>query len=130
MLVQPPAEKWRPAVAHLTNTVGEFGPDTTQLVPSLVRQLLPAGAVGLSDIARHIGLHPKALQRRLAAEHTTFADLVDQARRDTAQRLLLETDLSLDQLCRHLGYAEQSVLTRSCKRWFGMTPSAFRVAQG
>jgi AraC-like DNA-binding protein len=114
------------AMDYLISTIGESEPATTQLVRALVRQLLPGGAVGLPDVASHVGLHPKALQRRLAAEGTTFAEVVDQARRETAQRLLRETDLTLDQLCRHLGYAEQSVLTRSCKRWFGMTPTAFR----
>jgi AraC-like DNA-binding protein len=32
----------------------------------------------------------------------------------------------LGQLTRLLGYSEQSVLTRSCRRWFGMTPTAQR----
>ncbi|WP_273733618.1 AraC family transcriptional regulator [Mycolicibacterium septicum] len=117
------------AVDYLAQVMGEFNPATSQLVRTLVRQLLPTGAIGLTDIARHIALHPKALQRRLRAENTTFADLVDQTRRDTAQRLLLDTDLGLDQLCRQLGYAEQSVLTRSCKRWFGTTPTAYRNAR-
>ncbi|MCV7203369.1 AraC family transcriptional regulator [Mycolicibacterium peregrinum] len=114
------------AVDYLAQVMGESNPTTSQLVRSLVRQLLPTGVVGLTDIARHIGLHPKALQRRLLAENATFADLVDQTRRESAQRLLLDTDLSLDQLCHQLGYAEQSVLTRSCKRWFGTTPTAYR----
>lgn len=114
------------AMAYLISTIGESEPATTQLVRTLVRQLLPGGAVGLQDIARHVGLHPKTLQRRLSAEGATFGDLVDQTRRDTAQRLLLDTELTLDQLCRNLGYAEQSVLTRSCKRWFGTTPTAYR----
>ncbi|AQA04337.1 hypothetical protein BVC93_20065 [Mycobacterium sp. MS1601] len=78
--------------------------------------------VGDDVIARH----PKTLQRRLAAEGETFADIVDRIRRDTARRLLLSTTLDLSQLRRQLGYAEQSVLTRSCKRWFGTTPSAYR----
>lgn len=93
---------------YLISTIGESRPATTQLVRTLVRQLLPGGAVGLQDIARHVGLHPKTLQRRLSAEGATFGDLVDQTRRDTAQRLLLDTELTLDQLCRNLGYAEQS----------------------
>ncbi|MEV0669104.1 AraC family transcriptional regulator ligand-binding domain-containing protein [Mycobacterium sp. NPDC050441] len=117
------------AVDYLARVMGESNSTTSQLVRSLVRQILPTGAVGLIDIARHIGLHPKALQRRLLAENATFADLVDQTRRETAQRLLLDTDLSLDQLCHQLGYAEQSVLTRSCKRWFGTTPTAYRNAR-
>ena len=118
------------AIDYLADTVGDYTPATSQLVRTLVRQLLPIGAVGLPDIARHIGLHPKALQRRLAAENTTYAELVDQTRRDTAQRLLLDTALSLDQLCRQLGYAEQSVLTRACKRWFNTTPTAYRNTVG
>lgn len=117
------------AVDYLAQAMGEFNPATSQLVRTLVRQLLSTGAIGLTDVARHIGLHPKALQRRLRAENTTFADLVDQTRREVAQRLLLDTDLALDQLCRQLGYAEQSVLTRSCKRWFGTTPTAYRNAR-
>lgn len=114
------------AVDYLAQVTGEVDPATSRLVRSLVRQLLPTGAVGLTDIARHIGLHPKALQRRLAAENTSFGALVDQTRREAAQRLLLDTDLGLDRLCHQLGYAEQSVLTRSCKRWFGTTPTAYR----
>jgi AraC-like DNA-binding protein len=51
---------------------------------------------------------------------------VDETRRDMAHRLLLDTDLSLHQVCRQLGYAEQSVLTRSCRRWFNTTPTAYR----
>lgn len=117
------------AVDYLAEVLGDRTPATGQLVRRLVRQLLPSGAVTLLDIARHIGIHPKMLQRRLAAEHVTFALLVDEVRRDAAQRLLLDTDLGFDQLCRQLGYAEQSVLTRSCKRWFGITPTAYRNAR-
>ncbi len=71
-------------------------------------------------------LHPKTLQRRLADEGTTFAALVDQVRKDTADRYLRTTGISLSHLARELGYAEQSVLTRSCKRWFGTGPAAYR----
>ena len=116
------------AVDYLAEVLGDRTQATGQLVRRLVRQLLPTGAVTLPDIARHIGIHPKTLQRRLAAEHVIFAVLVDEVRRDAAQRLLLDTNLSFDQLCRQLGYAEQSVLTRSCKRWFGITPTAYRNA--
>ncbi|HKP42544.1 AraC family transcriptional regulator [Mycobacterium sp.] len=114
------------AVDYLADTVSEQERNTSQLVRSLVRQLLPSGAITLGDIALQLGMHPKALQRRLSGEGTTFAELADQTRRQTAERLLLDTDLSLNHVCRQLGYAEQSVFTRSCKRWFGTTPSAYR----
>lgn len=95
-------------------------------VRTIVRQLLPTGAATLELVADQFNLHPKTLQRRLAEENTTFAALVDQVRKDAADRYLRSTGISLTHLARELGYAEQSVLTRSCKRWFGMGPAAYR----
>ncbi len=95
-------------------------------VEALVRQLLPSGRVNLALIANQLGMHPKALQRRLASEGTAFADVVDSVRRDTAQRLLRDTGITMAHLARELGYAEQTVLTRSCHRWFGEGPAAHR----
>lgn len=92
----------------------------------IVRQLLPTGAATLELVADQFNLHPKTLQRRLAEEDTTFAALVDQVRKDIADRYLRNTGMSLTHLARELGYAEQSVLTRSCKRWFGTGPAAYR----
>lgn len=97
-------------------------------VSEFVRQLLPAGTVTIETVADQLGLHPRALQRRLAAEGASFTDLLDAIRQDTARRLLAETDLPLGTVSRQLGYAEQSALTRACRRWFGMTPSAVRRA--
>lgn len=117
------------AVDYLARTVDEYRPTSTTLVRLLVRQALPVGEVGLAQIACQLDLHPKTLQRRLAAEGTMFGDTVDELRRETARHLLLDTDVGLDQLSRQIGYAEQSVLTRSCKRWFGMTPREMRMAR-
>jgi AraC-like DNA-binding protein len=114
------------ALNYLSNTVGQHTRGLADTLRSVVRQLLPTGDLTAEMAARQFGLHPKTLRRRLAAEGTSFAELLDQTRRDIAHRLLLDTDLSLNQVCRQLGYAEQSVLTRSCKRWFNTTPTAYR----
>ncbi|MFL0276210.1 AraC family transcriptional regulator [Mycobacterium sp. SMC-19] len=97
-------------------------------VRAIARQLLPTGTVNLELIAGQLGLHPKTLHRRLAAEETTFAALVDGVRRDAAHRYLRDTDISLAHLTRELGYAEQSVLSRSCQRWFGCSATGHRKA--
>jgi AraC-like DNA-binding protein len=52
--------------------------------------------------------------------------LVDQHRRDAAEHYLRDTHITLSHLTRELGYAEQSVLARSCRRWFGSSPSEYR----
>lgn len=114
------------AVHYLSSTRVQHSGGFADTARSMVRQLLPSGQLTADLVARQFGIHPKTLQRRLVAEGITFGTMVDQTRRELAHRLLLDTDLPLVQLCRQLGYAEQSVLTRACKRWFGMTPTDYR----
>jgi AraC-like DNA-binding protein len=81
-----------------------------------------------SAIADLLFIHPRTLQRKLALEGATFEDIRDEVRQQTALRLLRDTRMPLTQVTGVLGLSEQSVLTRSCLRWFGQTPSAIRNA--
>lgn len=99
-------------------------------VRRLVVELLPTGTVSMNLLAKQFALHPKTFQRRLTAEGTTFGALVELARRELAGHYLRDTDLELTQIARELGYAEQSVLSRSCRRWFGEPPGAIRGLRG
>lgn len=114
------------AVVQYLTSITSAEPRTIASVRTLVRQLLPSGRVTLNLIAEQLNLHPKALQRRLATDGTSFAEIVDDVRRDAAERCLRDTRITLSHLARELGYAEQSVLTRSCRRWFGTGPAAYR----
>jgi AraC-like DNA-binding protein len=114
------------AVVDYLNGITPRNAGIVESVRTIVRQLLPTGAATLDLVADQFNLHSKTLQRRLAEEDTTFAALVDQVRKDAADRYLRSTGISLSHLARELGYAEQSVLTRSCKRWFGAGPAAYR----
>jgi len=116
------------AVVQYLTGITRYQPGITQSVRTMVRQLLPTGTASLELIAAQFDLHPRALHRRLSAEETTFGELIDNVRRETAEHYLRDTDISLSHLTRELGYAEQSVLTRSCRRWFGCSPSGFRNA--
>ena len=115
----------RAVVEYLETIVGDEAATLTT-VRTLVGRLLPSGKVTLEFIARQMNLHSKTLQRRLSAEGATFAHVVDTIRRDTAQRLLRDTRITMAHLARELGYSEQAVLTRSCHRWFGEGPAAYR----
>ncbi|ART71179.1 AraC family transcriptional regulator [Mycobacterium dioxanotrophicus] len=114
------------AMSYLSDTHGQRTHNIAGTVRSMVRQLLPSGDVTAEVVARQFGIHPKTLQRRLVAEGTNFADVVDRTRRELAHRLLVGTDLPVGQVSRQLGYAEHSVFVRACKRWFNMTPTAYR----
>ena len=123
----------RDAMAHqvvldyLDTVIDRQRPTMAASIRELVRQLLPAGAATVPVIADQFRLHPKALRRRLAAEGTNFNAVVDDVRREMAERYLRDTEVTLTHLARELGYAEQSVLSRSCQRWFGASPAALRA---
>lgn len=116
----------RVVLDYLGTVVDRHRPTMSSSIRELIRQLLPTGRATVPVIAGQFRLHPKALRRRLASEGTTFNTVVDDVRRETTERYLRDTDMALTHLARQLGYAEQSVLSRSCQRWFGTSPSALR----
>ena len=77
-------------------------------------------------MAAALGLHPRTLHRRLTVEGSTFRHIKDEVRRDRLRRYLEATDLDLAAISEKLGFAEQSVMTRRCNRWFALPPSALR----
>jgi AraC-like DNA-binding protein len=94
-------------------------------VRALVATELGAGRpVSETAIARHLGLHPKALSRRLVGRGTTFRRLVEGERHGRARRLL-EAGRSVDEVARRVGYTDPSAFSRAFKRWTGSTPTAY-----
>jgi AraC-like DNA-binding protein len=111
---------------YLTSIAVPANAHSAETVRLLIRRMLPTGGLSLDLVAAHLALHPRTLQRQLASVGTSFAELLDEVRRDETERYLRETEVPLGQLAGILGYSEQSVLTRSCQRWFGGSPSAVR----
>jgi AraC-like DNA-binding protein len=85
-----------------------------------------AAAPGLGEIARWIAVHPRTLQRALAEEGLSFAEILDCVRRQRARELVAGTDLPFAEISARLGFAEPAVLTRCARRWWGRTPSQVR----
>ena len=99
----------------------------SEQVAELTRRLLPTGQCSVDAIANQLAMHPRSLQRRLVAEGTRCQDLIERERRALAAKYLAEGGLHLGQIAGLLGYAEQSTLNRSCRRWFGQTPRQYRA---
>jgi AraC-like DNA-binding protein len=95
-------------------------------VRNILGNLMRVGLADLPAVARALGQHPRTLQRRLRAEGAVFEDLRDAARKAWVGRLLAQPGLSLGHIAQLLGYADQSVLTRACQRWFGASPQRLR----
>lgn len=105
-------------------------PAPEQMLSRLVRTAI-LRRLGQSDcthaeIAAKLGLHPRTLQRRLREEGTSFEKLRDEIRREVALQYLAQPSVPLIRIAGMLGYSEQSVLTRSCYRWFAASPHKMR----
>ena len=114
---------------HLAAEVKAFGNEVSlgRQVRNYVSKALSEGVPVLSDVAQHLGMSGRTLQRRLSEQGRSYQTLVDESRRQLAQRLLQETDFSLIEVAFMTGYSEQSAFSRAFKRWAGQTPRSFRV---
>lgn len=99
----------------------------SERVAELTRRLLPTGQCSADAIASQLTMHTRTMQRRLAGEGMRCQDVIDRERRIQAARYLAEPELQFGQIAGLLGYAEQSALNRSCRRWFGKTPRRYRA---
>lgn len=97
--------------------------DATQRAISL---LLPSGAAQLAGVAANLGMNARMLQRRLALEGTSFETLLNETRKDIAQRFLITSTQSMSFIAGMVGYSSTAAFTRWFNSEFGQSPSAWR----
>ena len=114
------------ALAFLSRQPRTPGPAVAGKVRAILDQSLGTGPVELADVAHVLAVHPRTLQRQLAAEGKSFASILDGVRRARARVYLTTTDMPLSQVANLIAVSEQAVLTRCARRWWGRTPSAVR----
>jgi AraC-like DNA-binding protein len=102
--------------------------DLAARVSRCLAEGLAHGPPSLSAMARQLHMSERSLQRRLEAEGTRFAALVDAVRKDLALRYMADSRLALGEVAYLLGFAEPSPFHRAFKRWTGTTPAAMRRA--
>ncbi|MEM9208991.1 MAG: AraC family transcriptional regulator ligand-binding domain-containing protein [Pseudomonadota bacterium] len=114
---------------HLQTELTKMADDSSleQRVRIEVSRSLSAGVPRISAIAGRLGMSGRTLQRRLADRGYTFQDLVDESRRQLAERLLAQTRYPLAEISFLTGFSEQSAFNRAFKRWAGQTPRSFRL---
>ncbi len=87
-------------------------------------------SLGLSPMARALGVTPRTLQRRLESEGTSFRDVVDGYLRQRALSALRLGDTSIERLSEDLGFSNRSAFHRAFVRWTDATPAAWRSSGG
>lgn len=103
-------------------------PTTTARLAAAIQAAITHGdRIDRERLARGLGMSGKTLSRRLAAEQRVFRDVVDEVRRAQAQKLVAEKNLALGEVAVRVGFADLAAFGKAFRRWFGVSPSAFRT---
>jgi AraC-like DNA-binding protein len=98
-------------------------------VEVILRHSLGTGPTTVATVADVLAMSPRSLQRHLAGEGRSFSGVLDDARRERAEALLTQSDLSLAQIASTVGLNSTATLSRYARRWWGTTASAVRAAR-
>ena len=119
-----------PVMARYTRLLLEADPGKHPTMSDRVRRLavllLPRGHCRAEVVARHLGVDRRTVANHLAAEHTTFSELIDAMRGELLQRYLAQGSRSLTEVSALLGFSELSSFSRWHRRQFGM-PARLRI---
>lgn len=117
-------DRWagQPSIARAVDCDSTLTGVTTELVATR----LLGGRVDLEGVARLLRMHPRVVQRGLAAEGTSYREIVDRVRLLRAQYLLARTGDEIADVALRLGYEEPAHFSRAFRRWTGVPPSAWR----
>ncbi len=88
--------------------------------------LAPNHFPSMTAIAEQIGLQERTLRRRLAAEDTSYGEIVDDVRRKLAIEYLQTTRMSVDDVAWKVGFSDSANLRRAVRRWTGKTINEVR----
>jgi AraC-like DNA-binding protein len=81
-----------------------------------------------ADVAGLLALSERSLNRHLAREGTTYAELLARVQAERAQNLLRNGELSVSEIGYRLGYSEPAAFSRAFTHWVGQSPSKWRKA--
>ncbi|MCE8540245.1 AraC family transcriptional regulator ligand-binding domain-containing protein [Ruegeria pomeroyi] len=129
MQITPPhanAEVRQRLLAVIGEAIWETKPSVSAKVGHAIRHLMHYEGPTMSAVARELGVHPRTLRRRLAAEGQTFEQLCDKVRYAVAREMLELTDIPVGEIGAFLSFASPGVFSNAFRRWSGMSPSAWR----
>ena len=95
-------------------------------VRSTLADELRGGEPTATRLAVRLKMSVRTLNRLLAAESTSYRELLDTLRHEQAARHLAGDQVSIAEVGFLLGFSELSSFHRAFKRWTGRTPAEFR----
>ena len=112
--------------AEAAEAVNRLGVDFVARVRRLLHGLVITGGTTVEQAAFLLNMHRRTLNRRLAAEGTSFKALLGEVRFEIAQQLLRDTQIPILDIAAALGYTAAAAFTRAFKAWSGHSPTGWR----
>jgi len=127
-LRQPDPELLANLKQQADNFIKELqGQETITLqVRNILSQLMKQELPRKDKVAAALSMNERTLQRRLQEAGTSYQQLLDDLRRETAVDWLSNTDMNLATIAEKLGFSEARSFHRRFKTWTGLPPGEYR----
>lgn len=119
-------ETFQPGLRRRAAEAGEYRSVRDEVEEALF-VLLPSGRAAMTDVASELGIGGRTLHGRLAAEGTTWLDVLNSTRERLARNYLESTQLNATEVSFLLGFADPNSLFCAFHRWTGTTPESWRA---
>jgi AraC-like DNA-binding protein len=78
------------------------------------------------SLCSDLAMSPQVVRRRLADEGTSYQQIKDAIRCETAQKLMANPELSIMDIAVSTGFSEPAAFSRAFKKWTGESPAHYR----
>lgn len=106
--------------------ISDEGRDLHGNTEKTITALLPTGECNLETVAKIVGIHPRNLQEKLKASHSSYGKILQAVRKRLANQHLTCRSTNLSNLALELGYNDLAAFSRAFKTWFGFSPKAWQ----
>lgn len=126
LLSLPPLDDKSAAPENQTWHHDEFSTDFANSFKQLLHAYVLEEDLNLEHAAELCDLSKRALQRKLAAQGTSYSRVLDEARFDAAKRMLQDPNKKVTDISQLLGYSDATHFSRAFRRISGITPNVYR----
>lgn len=97
--------------------------EPAQRARQIARMLLPSGLCSVDQVAQHLGMHRRTLNRHLAAEGESVTTIINAVRAELAEEYLTNSKRRLYEVAELLGFSSAADFSRWFRGQFGKKPS-------
>lgn len=100
--------------------------DLTYVIKNKIFEMLPLGAPSQIEIAAHLGMSLRNLQRKLNEQGTNYKEILERLRKKLAMDYIMHQHLNLSEVGYLVGFSSVGNFNRAFKRWTNQTPGGYR----